>query len=370
MHVASIIIITRRFFAGFGLPCRHETIFSFPIEGITLLAKEITPGVIVKFLDQYVIGQDEAKRVLAVAVYSHYRKISTSKQDAQAIAKSNVLLIGPSGTGKTLTCETLSRLLSVPFVTADATSLAQTKYVNEEIEAILERLLDKADGDVGKAGLGIVFIDEIDKLKASGTEIRVTSGESVQHALLKIMEGSPVKLKNNQYIDTANILFICGGAFVGLEKIMSRTHSFGFIATSEADNKNILERLNNRVKPTDLFEFGLIPEFTGRLPIVASFRDLSKEMLVRIMSVPKNAIYRQFVDIFRAEGVELNIAPRVFEQISEIAIEYKTGARSLRGIFEELMSPILYLVPDNPEICRVEINSLYEDPRFFKRGSA
>ena len=281
----------------------------------------------------------------------------------------NVLLIGSSGTGKTLTCETLARMLSVPFVTADATSLAQTKYVNEEIEAMLQRLLDKAGGDAAKAGQGIVFIDEIDKLKSPGSEARVTSGESVQHALLKIMEGAPVKLGNDQYIDTTNILFICGGAFVGLEKIMSRTHGFGFIATSEADNQNILERLNNRVKPTDLFEFGLIPEFTGRLPVVASFRDLSKEMLVRIMSVPKNSIYRQFVEIFRAEGVELAIAPRVFEQISEVAIEYKTGARSLRGIFEELMTPILYVVPDNPQISRVEINSLFEDPRFFKRGS-
>lgn len=335
-----------------------------------MLPKEITPSAIVRYLDQYVVGQDEAKKTLAVAVYSHYRKISALQNEVGAIAKSNVLLIGSSGTGKTLTCETLARMLSVPFATADATSLAQTKYVNEEIEAMLQRLVDKAGGDVHKAGLGIVFIDEIDKLKATGGEARVTSGESVQHALLKIMEGSPVKLPGDLYVDTTNILFICGGAFVGLEKIMSRTHGFGFIATSEADNENILERLNNRVKPTDLFEFGLIPEFTGRLPIVASFRDLTKEMLVRIMSVPKNSIFRQFHQIFQAEGVELSIAPRVFEQISEIAIEYKTGARSLRGIFEELMTPILYVVPDNPQITRVEIASLFEDPRFFKRGTA
>ena len=218
--------------------------------------------------------------------------------------------------------------------------------------------------------MGIVFIDEIDKLKATGGESRVTSGESVQHALLKIMEGSPVKLPGDLYVDTTNILFICGGAFVGLEKIMSRTHGFGFIATSEADNENILERLNNRVKPTDLFEFGLIPEFTGRLPIVARFQDLDKSMLVRIMSVPKNSIYRQYVEIFRAEGVELAIAPRVFEQIAEIAIEYKTGARSLRGIFEELMTPVLYVVPDNPDIGRVEIASLFEEPRLVRKAPA
>lgn len=333
-----------------------------------MLPKEMTPRTIVDYLDQYVIGQDEAKKILAVAVYSHYRKMATTRQRDGVIAKSNVLLIGPSGTGKTLTCETLSRLLGVPFVTANATSLAQTKYVNEEIEAVLQRLLDTAGGDVARAQQGIVFIDEIDKLKASKTEVHATSGEGVQHALLKIMEGAPVKLGGDRYIDTTNILFICGGAFVGLENIMAKTHGFGFISTSDGDNQNILDRLNKRVKPTDLFEFGLIPEFTGRLPVIASFQNLSKEMLVTIMSVPKNAIYRQFIDILEAEGVSLDIAPRVFEQISEIAIEYKTGARSLRGIFEELMTPILYVVPDAPEIGRVEIGSLFEEPRFIRRA--
>jgi ATP-dependent Clp protease ATP-binding subunit ClpX len=266
-------------------------------------------------------------------------------------------------------CETLARFLSVPFVTADATSLAQTRYVSDEIEAILQRLVDKADGDTQKAGSGIVFIDEVDKLKSSSGEGRATSGESVQHALLKIMEGAPVKLGAERYIDTTNILFICGGAFVGLEKIMSRTHSFGFIATTESDNQTILDRLNSRVKPADLFEFGLIPEFTGRLPVIARFSDLSKEMLVRIMSVPKNAIYHQFREIFRAEGVELVVAPQVFEQIAEIAIEYRTGGRSLRGIFEELMTPVLYIVPDRREIGRVEIGSLFEAPRYFRRSA-
>jgi len=333
-----------------------------------LLSKETTPRLIVDYLDQYVIGQDEAKKILAVAVYSHYKKISNALSMAGTVAKSNVLLIGSSGTGKTLMCETLSRMLGVPFVTADATSLAQTKYVNEEIEAVLQRLVDRANGDVDKAQLGIVFIDEIDKLKAGKGEARVTSGESVQHALLKIMEGSPVKLKNQQFIDTSNILFICGGAFVGIENIMSKTHGFGFISTSDADNQSILDRLNKRVKPTDLFEFGLIPEFTGRLPIVASFQDLSKDMLVRIMTVPKNSIYRQYIDIYKAEGVELSIDSRVFEQISEIAIEYKTGARSLRGIFEELMTPVMYIVPDNPDIHRVEINSLFEEPRLIRQA--
>ncbi|MDR1163401.1 MAG: ATP-dependent Clp protease ATP-binding subunit ClpX [Candidatus Accumulibacter sp.] len=333
-----------------------------------MLSKETTPSTIVKFLDQYVVGQEEAKRVLAVAVYSHYRKISTLRGKDSGLSKSNVLLIGSSGTGKTLMCETLSRMLGVPFVTADATSLAQTKYVNEEIEAALLRLLDRANGEVEKAQLGIVFIDEIDKLKASkGDAPRATSGESVQHALLKIMEGSQVKLRENLYVDTTNILFICGGAFVGLESIMARTHTFGFISTTSEENQNILDRLNKRVKPTDLFEFGLIPEFTGRLPIIANLKDLGRDMLIRIMSVPKNSIYRQYIEVFREENVELQIGPRVFEQIAEIAIEYKTGARSLRGIFEELMTPVLYLVPDHPEIGRVEIHSLFEEPRFLRR---
>ncbi len=334
-----------------------------------MLSKEVTPSRIVKYLDQYVIGQEEAKKILAVAVYSHYRKIATVR-DKGVIAKSNVLLIGNSGTGKTLLCETFSGMLGVPFVTVNATSRAQTQYVNEEIEAILLRLIDKAGGDVAKAQLGIIFIDEIDKLKASKTEARVTSGESVQHALLKIMEGAPVKLKGDIFLDTTNILFICGGAFVGLENIMSKTHGYGFIATSDSDDQNILDRLNKRVKPTDLFEFGLIPEFTGRLPVVASFQNLSKEMLVRIMSVPKNSIYQQYTEIFRAEGVELSIGQRVFEQIAEIAIEYKTGARSLRGIFEELMTPILYVVPDNRDIFKVEVRTLFEEPLYSRKPPA
>ena len=326
-----------------------------------MLDKRIKPSSIVKYLDQYVIGQDEAKKILAVAVYSHFRKIDRSLQDNVEVAKSNVLLIGPSGTGKTLLCETMSRFLGVPFVTADATSLAQTKYVNEEIDAILQRLLDKADGSIARAQKGIIFIDEIDKLKSTDGQPRSVSGESVQHALLKIMEGSPVKLGAAQYIDTTNILFICGGAFVGLEDIMSKSHSYGFISTGHDENQNILDRLNTRVKPTDLFMYGLIPEFTGRLPIIASFQHLSRKMLVRIMTEPRNSLYNQFREIFRNEGVELHIAEQVFEQISEVAIEYKTGARSLRGIFEEMITPILYMVPDNPDVRKVEISSLFTE---------
>jgi len=331
-----------------------------------LLAKTLTPSAIVGQLNQYVIGQDDAKKTIAVAVYLHFRKIERSIQEATQITKSNVLLVGPSGTGKTLLCETLSRILGVPFVTAEATAIAQSRFVNEEIEAILQRLVDKAGGDVRKSENGIVFIDEIDKLKATDRQPHSVSGESVQHALLKIMEGSPVKLPGSQYIDTTNILFICGGAFVGLDEIMSQSNSYGYISTSVGDNKNIMDRLNAHIKPTDLFTFGLIPEFTGRLPIIAKFQDLSRDMLVRIMTEPRDSLYAQFRDIFRNEGVELIVEPRVFEQIAELAMEYKTGARSLRGIFEELITPILYLVPDNPDIRKVSVASLFSDPTFVR----
>ena len=323
---------------------------------------KLTPSAIANYLDQYVVGQDKAKQTLSVAVYSHYRKFGTQRPDAIEIAKSNILLIGPTGTGKTLLCETLSRILRVPFVTANATSLAQSKYVNEEIEALLLRLLQKAQGDIGRAQCGIVFIDEIDKLKSAQGDQHSTSGERVQHALLKIMEGAPVRLGSTQTIDTTNILFICAGAFVGLEKITATNHAFGFISVSDGDNQKILDRLNSRVKPTDLFSYGLIPEFAGRLPIIANLQNLSKELLVKIMVEPRNSIYNQFREILREEGVELEIEPVVFRQIAEMAYEYKVGARSLRGIFEEMLTPILYHVPDHPEIRKVVIKSLFEEP--------
>lgn len=329
-----------------------------------MLPAEMTPSAIVRYLDQYVVGQTQAKQVLAVAIHTHYKKLAMASTLGQSMDKSNVLIIGPSGTGKTLLCETLARLVEVPFVTTDATSLAQNQYVGEEIGAILERLVDKADGDTKKAGHGIVFIDEVDKLKA-GSAPRAVSGESVQHALLKIMEGYPVRLKSGDYVDTSGILFICGGAFVGMEQIMARTHSFGYISTTQGDDQNILDRINNRVKPTDLFEFGLIPEFTGRLPVIARFQELTKAMLVQIMVEPKNSLYRQFQQMLAQDGVELSVLPIVFEQIADIAFEYKTGARSLRGIFEELLTPILFAVPDHPEVRKVVIKSLFEAPQFL-----
>jgi len=325
----------------------------------------VKPSEIVRQLDEHVIGQAEAKKILAVAVYSHFKRSVLQPVDGMALMKSNILLIGPTGTGKTLLCDTLSRILDVPFVTADATTLAQTEFVGAEIEAMLERLLDKAGGDLGRAQRGIVFIDEIDKLRAASAAGHAASGERVQHALLKIMEGAPVKLKQGGYIDTTQVLFICGGAFVGLGDILARSRSYGFISTSESDSQRILDRLNSRVKPTDLAEFGLIPEFAGRLPVVARLQDLDRDMLVRIMVEPKHSIYRQFREILGSEGVELIVEAPVFEQIADLAIEYKAGARSLRGIFEEMVTPVLYAVPDNPGVNRVVIPSLFEEARFF-----
>ncbi len=326
-----------------------------------------TPSAIVRHLDQYVVGQEHAKRTLAVAVYAHYRKLALAREDGLEITKSNVLLVGPTGTGKTLLCESLARLLTVPFVTADATSLAQSRYVNDEIQSILERLRDNASGDIGRTQHGIVFIDEVDKLKsAAQSATHGTSGESVQHALLKIMEGAPVRLSSGDYLDTSHVLFICGGAFVGIEEIMSRSHGFGFVSTSDDDNRRILESLNERVKPDDLVEFGLIPEFTGRLAIVARLQELSRDMLVRIMTEPRNCVYRQFQAIFNAQNVQLSVEPRVFGEIADLAVEYKSGARSLRGLFEELLAPVLFAVPDHPEVRRVELTSIFAEPRYFR----
>lgn len=324
----------------------------------------MTPSEIVRHLDQHVVGQAEAKKILAVAVYWHFRKSARSLAQSIELAKSNILLIGATGTGKTLLCETLSRVLGVPFVTADAASLAQSEFVNREIEAILQRLLDKADGDVARAQRGVVFIDEVDKLKAVSGQARSASGESVQHALLKIMEGSQVALRSGQYIDTTHILFICGGAFVGLEELLQDTQAFGFISLSGSDNQRVLKNLNTRVKPGDLRAYGLIPEFAGRLPIIARLQDLTKEMLVRIMTEPRNSIYNQFRDMLQGDGVDLAIEPIVFEQIADLALEYQAGARSLRGIFEGLMTDVLYVVADDPRIRKVEIRSLFEDARF------
>ena len=328
----------------------------------------MTPSEIVRHLDRHVVGQEDAKKILAVAVYSHFRTSAKAGSDSVELVKNNILLIGSTGTGKTLLCDTLSRILGAPFVTADATTLAQSEFVNHEIEAILQRLLDKAGGDVARAQRGLVFIDEVDKLKAVSGRSHGTSGESVQHALLKIMEGSQVRLNSGNYIDTTHILFICGGAFVGLSEILKNTQTYGFLSFSDNDNQAILKRLNARIKPTDLLEYGLVPEFAGRLPVIARLQDLSKQMMVKIMIEPANSIYRQYCDMLKSDGVELAIEPLVFEQIADLAMEYKVGARSLRGIFGELMTDILYAIPDNPSIGKVVFNSLFEPPRLMAKA--
>jgi ATP-dependent Clp protease ATP-binding subunit ClpX len=322
------------------------------------------PSEIVARLESHVIGQEAAKRVLAVAVYAHFRKAAMAAVDGLEMLKSNILLIGPTGSGKTLLCETLARVLDVPFVTADATSLAQSQYVNDELDGVLQRLLERAGGDAARAGRGIVFIDEVDKLKSISGQQRAAAGEHVQHALLKIMEGATVRLASGQYLDTTQVLFICGGAFVGLETILAETQAFGFIAANDSDDQKVLDRLNARVKPTDLFRFGLIPEFAGRLPVIARLDELTRDMLVRIMIEPPNAIYRQFRAILAGDGVDLVVEPAVFGQIADLALEYKVGARSLRGIFEEMLTPVIYAVPDRPEVQRVTIRSLFEPAVF------
>lgn len=326
--------------------------------------QKLTPSAIVRYLDQFVVGQEDAKRALAVVVYGHYKKRAPGAQainTAIELGKSNVLLIGPTGSGKTLLCQTLSRAIDVPFVTADATSLAQTKYVNEEIDAILLRLIEQCGGDLARAERGIVFIDEIDKLKSREGQANATSGESVQHALLKIMEGSLVRLSSGQVVDTTHILFICGGAFVGIENVIANSKAYGFISLTDAGSQQILDRLNSRIKPTDLIAYGLIPEFTGRLPVVTSLRPLTRDMLVRIMTEPRNSLYNQFREIVGREGAELTIEPRVFDEIASLAAEYNVGARSLRGIFEEMIAPVLFTLPDRHDIKRVTIQSLFQD---------
>jgi ATP-dependent Clp protease ATP-binding subunit ClpX len=334
--------------------------------------QRFTPIALVRYLDRYIIGHDEAKRAMAVAIYAHLRKVERARRDSRRIIKSNVLRVGPTGSGKTFLCETLARALRVPFVTAEATSLSQARHVVDEIEAIMQRLVDGAGGDLERAQLGIVFIDEIDKLKVRAVEIGGHSGESVQHALLKIMEGSMVRLADGRYIDTTHVLFICGGAFVGLDKIADSGHAYGYISTTGGEDLRILDRLNKRIKPTDLVEFGLIPEFTGRLPITVRFEALTKELLVRIMTEPQDCLFKQYSELLAAEGVDLVGAREAFEQIADLAVQYQTGARSLRGVFEELIAPALYAAPDDPNLRRVEVESIFSEPRLVRgpaRGS-
>jgi len=326
-----------------------------------------TPAEIKEVLDSYVIGQDEAKKTLAVAVYNHYKRINAAKEkDNVEIQKSNVLLLGPTGCGKTLLAQTLARILKVPFAIADATTLTEAGYVGEDVENILLKLIQAADYDIAKAEKGIIYIDEIDKITRKSENPSITrdvSGEGVQQALLKIVEGTTAsvppqggrKHPHQEFlqINTENILFICGGAFEGLDKLINDRigkKAIGFGAEIESKKEIDKYKILKQLSPQDLLKFGLIPEFVGRLPIIATLQELDRKALVDIVTKPKNALVKQYQRLFKLDDVELEFEPEALELIVDKAIERKTGARGLRSILEEIMRDIMFEIPSNPKI--------------------